>query len=146
MIEIHADGSCRGNPGPMSAVVIIDDFGTEIKRMIRDLGEGTNNIAEYGAVKIAMEWLRDNNISGAVIFTDSKLVAEQLNGNYKVTAVHLMETFKYCKELMHRYNITVKWVARNWNKAGILADRIGRSKLWQVCSSPYEAKHEGSNG
>lgn len=124
-IEIYVDGSCRGNPGPMKAIVLIDCGGTE-KEIIKDLGSGTNNIAEYEAVKIAMDWLKQNNVMGARIFTDSKLVVEQLRGRYAVRAAHLMNTFKYCRELMHLYNITVDWLPRDTNKAGILADRLRR--------------------
>ena len=52
---IHADGSCRGNPGPMAIGVSIQDTGVEVSTISRVIGDGTSNVAEYRA---AIEGLR----------------------------------------------------------------------------------------
>ena len=78
--EIYVDGACSGNPGPTRIAVFSEDFG--IKTVLDD-GNGTNNIAEYHALIYALaiaQHLEDN----VVIKSDSKLVVEQVNGNWKV--------------------------------------------------------------
>ena len=78
--EIYVDGACSGNPGKSRIAVYSDDFDL---RIVNDVGEGTNNIAEYRALIYALaiaQHLEDD----IVIKSDSKLVVEQVNGNWKV--------------------------------------------------------------
>lgn len=87
MLIIYADGSCRGNPGPMAIGVSIQDNeadGVEIETISTLIGDGTNNIAEYRA---AIEGLRRAYELGAKdveLRMDSELVIKQIEGIYKV--------------------------------------------------------------
>lgn len=89
---IYADGSCRGNPGPMAIGVSIQDNGKELETISttiadgasRSVSEGTNNVAEYRA---AIEGLRKAYDLGATdieLRMDSELVVRQILGQYKV--------------------------------------------------------------
>lgn len=95
---IHTDGGARGNPGPGAVgAVIKTENGQLLFEISQRLGKTTNNIAEYTAVVVALEWLRDNQAGGnrqeAIVqfFLDSKLVVNQINGLYKVKENHLRE-------------------------------------------------------
>lgn len=87
---IFADGGSRGNPGPAgSGAVVRDEKGKTVLEVSEYLGTTTNNVAEYTAVLRALERLavhiegktKDAEVS---VFMDSKLVVEQMNGNWKV--------------------------------------------------------------
>ena len=82
--EVYVDGASRGNPGESGiGVLIISENGA--RREIRKyLGRGTNNEAEYGAMIEALIHLSDEKSREATIHTDSQLVANQMNGNWKV--------------------------------------------------------------
>ncbi len=89
---IYTDGASRGNPGPASyGFTISDGEGKLIYEEGRYIGVATNNVAEYTAVLEALRWIKEN-VSDKVnleFFADSKLVAEQLSGRYRIKAVHL---------------------------------------------------------
>lgn len=84
--EVYIDGASRGNPGESGiGVLVIRGDGT--RREIRKyLGKGTNNEAEYKALIEALGRLSDEKSpeTGIRIHTDSQLVANQMNGLWKV--------------------------------------------------------------
>ncbi len=85
-VIIYTDGGARGNPGPAAAgAVIIDDKNkTELKKYLGD--NLTNNWAEYEAVLLALAEAKKIGLVGRAIEfrCDSKLVVEQISGNWKV--------------------------------------------------------------
>jgi len=85
-IIIYTDGGARGNPGPAGAgAVIIDGERTfEFKKYLGD--HQTNNWAEYEAVFLALEEAKRRGMAGrdVEIRMDSKLVVEQVSGNWKI--------------------------------------------------------------
>ncbi len=93
VLTIYTDGASRGNPGPASyGFSITDGEGKVLYEEGKTLGITTNNVAEYTAVLRAIEYVKEkfNGESLALNFyMDSKLVAEQLSGNYKIKSPHL---------------------------------------------------------
>jgi ribonuclease HI len=91
-LNIYCDGGSRGNPGPSaSAFVLKDGAGNLREKRGKFLGLATNNEAEYQAVILALEFLVENPICEAGqkklsinFYLDSKLVASQINGLFKV--------------------------------------------------------------
>ena len=89
---IYTDGASRGNPGPASYGFTISN---KNKKLVyeegRFIGKTTNNVAEYTAVLEAFKWIKKHIKEDVKIelYADSKLVAEQLSGRYKVKASHL---------------------------------------------------------
>lgn len=83
------DGACRGNPGPAGAGVYIEFPDGRRLRAARDLGRGTNNIAELTAVLLGLElledagWLPDNT---ARVLTDSTYGIGVLQTGWKAKA------------------------------------------------------------
>ncbi|OGG04109.1 hypothetical protein A2Z33_03015 [Candidatus Gottesmanbacteria bacterium RBG_16_52_11] len=97
--RIHTDGGARGNPGPAAIGVIISGSGSQTNpglqvrvRHSAFIGETTNNVAEYTAVREALyrfkEILSEKKLDPesvrVVFFLDSTLVVNQLNGTFKV--------------------------------------------------------------
>ncbi len=85
-VIIYTDGGARGNPGQAGAgAVIIDGDKTyELKKYLGD--DLTNNWAEYEAVILALAEAKKLGFSGRELEVrmDSKLVVEQVLGNWKI--------------------------------------------------------------
>lgn len=99
---VYTDGASRGNPGHASYGFTISD---ETRKLIYEegkyIGITTNNVAEYTAVLEALRWIKEN-ISESVeveLYADSKLVAEQLSGKWKIKHPNLKPLFEKIKIL-----------------------------------------------
>ena len=88
---IYCDGGSRGNPGPSALGVSIQTpDGDEIEGIGETIGTGTNNFAEYSAVIKALERAASLGARKVHIRSDSKLLVEQLRGNYKIKSPNLI--------------------------------------------------------
>lgn len=125
-ITIYCDGGSRGNPGPAaSAFVVVDDGKVKYKES-KYLGIETNNVAEYTAVLLAIEWLaKQSKIKKEeiTINLDSQLVERQLNDHYKVKNQRLKKLFDQIKLLMLNYNLLIKY-KWNYRVHNTLADNL----------------------
>ncbi|MGH2784265.1 MAG: reverse transcriptase-like protein [Actinomycetota bacterium] len=84
-VVAFCDGGARGNPGPAGIGVSIKDArGKVVAEISEAIGHATNNVAEYTAVKRALERAAELGANEAEIVSDSKLLVEQLNGRYRV--------------------------------------------------------------
>lgn len=84
---IYTDGGARNNPGPAGAGAVILDGDTVVSEIKKFLGEKqTNNWAEYEAVYLALTEAKKMGFAGRPVEVrlDSKLIAEQLMGNWKI--------------------------------------------------------------
>jgi ribonuclease HI len=112
-------------------VVIEDDQGMRLRGLCRYLGITTNNEAEYEALieglKAAAEWKPDR----LEVFLDSRLVAEQVNGTYRVKEPRLQALYQKAKELLGEFgDVEIKHVERERNKgADALANRAIDEKV-----------------
>lgn len=85
-VIIYTDGGARGNPGPAGAGIVIKD-GAQTFEHKKYLGNPqTNNWAEYEAVAIALQEAKAHGLTGREVEVrmDSKLVVEQISGNWKI--------------------------------------------------------------
>ena len=82
---INGDGGSRGNPGPAASGIVFSlPDGQVLGEYNRYLGHTTNNQAEYDAVILALENISKYPAENYHFYMDSKLVVEQLSGNWKV--------------------------------------------------------------
>jgi ribonuclease HI len=115
---IHTDGGARGNPGPAATGIVIEFPGKKIEKGYF-LGTATNNVAEYSAVKQALEFLLKEMERGEVaFFLDSELVVKQLTGVYKIKDHTLQKLAGDIQSKMKEWGrvITFTHVPRNQNK------------------------------
>ena len=87
--KVFCDGASRSNPGEAAIGVSIQIDGKEIHTISKVIGVASNNEAEYLALESALEYCIKNNFMNLEIFLDSKLVVEQVNGNFKVKSNNL---------------------------------------------------------
>jgi ribonuclease HI len=84
------DGAARGNPGPAGAGVFVEpEHGRPALEFYEPLGSTTNNVAEYRALLLALERAEYAGADEVEIRSDSRLLVEQLRGNFKIRAEHL---------------------------------------------------------
>ena len=87
--KVFCDGASRSNPGEAAIGVSIESEEREIFTISKAIGVASNNEAEYLALESALDYCVKNNYLNLEVFLDSKLVVEQVNGNYKVKSNNL---------------------------------------------------------
>ena len=87
--KVFCDGASRSNPGEAAIGVSIEFDEREIFTISKAIGVASNNEAEYLALESALDYCVKNNYLNLEVFLDSKLVVEQVNGNYKVKSNNL---------------------------------------------------------
>lgn len=126
----YIDGASRGNPGPASAGVVIQDgAGKEIATVSQRIGHATNNIAEYAGLIFAMQKALSLGLKELEIRTDSELLARQWSGEYKIKEESLKLLNVFVRNLKGYFtSVSVKHVPREQNK---LADAQANRALDQ---------------
>jgi ribonuclease HI len=127
---IYSDGGSRGNPGPSaSGFVIINEAGEVVTEGGAYLGITTNNVAEYQAVYLGLERAQEMGVRVVDFRMDSLLVANQMNGIYKIKHPDLAIIHHRIKELATKFDkVTFSHVRREYNK---LADGVVNKVLDQ---------------
>ncbi len=83
--KVYIDGASKGNPGPSGiGVLILDEQEKEIKKISEKIDDTTNNVAEYKSLLRAIIECQKLSFSSVHFFTDSQLLARQINGMYKI--------------------------------------------------------------
>ena len=125
--EVYVDGASRGNPGE-SGIGVLVIRGNGSRREIRKyLGKGTNNEAEYKALIEALGYLSDEKSRETRIHTDSLLVANQMNGLWKVKDPKLRVLHAEAKKLASRFTgIKIEHIPRERNAE---ADRLANEAI-----------------
>jgi ribonuclease HI len=133
-VIIYTDGGARGNPGPSAiGVYITDAAGAVIKEHKQTIGNATNNYAEYQAVIVALDILRQLYGEATTdmefeLRLDSELVKKQLTGEYRVKEPSLMPLYMavHNERVDNFPHLTLTHVRREHNKE---ADRLVNEAL-----------------
>jgi len=120
---VYTDGGARGNPGPAGiGVVVYDENKKLLKQYKKFIGHATNNQAEYQAVILALEKVKELKVSEIDFFLDSELVVNQLKGEYRVKDKDLGSLFVKIWNLSQNFQkIKYRHVPRAENH---LADKL----------------------
>lgn len=138
-IEVYSDGACRGNPGISSAGIELYVDGKKTGERKRFLGKATNNQAEWEAVILAIDSIYFTNLlhketggqdvkseTKVTFYTDSKLVANQINGKWGAKKDHLKGYIREFKKMMEDYEYEAEHIPREENQR---ADELANEKL-----------------
>ena len=127
-VVIEADGGSRGNPGPAAygALVKDADTGRVLAEEGTTIGVASNNVAEYSGLIAGLK-MADQVAPGADIEVrmDSKLVVEQMSGNWKIKHPDMRPLAMEANRLAP-FGTTYTWVPREQNKH---ADRLANEAL-----------------
>jgi ribonuclease HI len=130
-LTIYTDGASRNNPGESGAGVYILKDGEPYEQIARYLGTTTNNIAEYTAAIIGLEYAVAAGARRVNLFADSELMVKQLNGQYKVKNEGLKPLHTKATALIARIgSVAVHYIPREKNKdADALANKAIDEKI-----------------
>jgi ribonuclease HI len=123
MIEVLIDGCCYPvNPGGTACTgYVIKRKGQTIAKGSKIVGKGkgmTNNVAEYKALIAVLEEIKRRRLHNEeiIIKSDSQLLVNQMNGNWKVKSQLLYPLYREAKKRAANYNLTIKWIPRELNE------------------------------
>jgi ribonuclease HI/probable phosphoglycerate mutase len=126
--QLFCDGGSRGNPGIAGAgFVIYDDQKNEIARGGKFCEIQTNNFAEYTSLLVGLEEAVKLDISHLEVFMDSKLVVEQMAGNWKVKNINIKPLFEKAKSVADHFEV-LKFQHIPREKNGV-ADKIANEVM-----------------
>ena len=130
-LTIYSDGASRNNPGEAGAGVYILKDGAPVDGLARYLGTTTNNIAEYTAAIMGLEYAVEAGARSVKLFADSELLVKQINGQYKVKNEGLKPLHGKVKELIAKLgSVEVQYIPRERNKeADALANKAIDEKI-----------------
>ena len=127
-VVIEADGASRGNPGPAAygALVKDADSGRVLAEDGTAIGTASNNVAEYRGLIAGLTMAQAVAPEAEVeVRMDSKLVVEQMSGNWKIKHPDMKPLALEAKRLAP-FGTSYTWVARERNKH---ADRLANEAL-----------------
>lgn len=126
MNTLYFDGACAPiNPGGHMGmgVVIKDENGNTIHTMRRQImaeefpAQTSNNVAEYMALQMGLEWCIKSNIKEVHVKGDSQLVIKQMRGEFKIKSGAYKEKALETKEYIKQFdNITFELIKRELNQ------------------------------
>ncbi|MDQ4149743.1 MAG: reverse transcriptase-like protein [Actinomycetota bacterium] len=121
--RLFTDGGARGNPGPagLGAVLVAPD-GSVLREVARGIGWATNNVAEYQGLIEGLLIAQAFSVDELNVFMDSRLVVEQMRGNFKVKHPGLKPLHEKARELAASFKrIRFHAIPRSQN---VHADRL----------------------
>src|SRR6185312_973878 len=125
---VEADGGSRGNPGRAAygALVKNADTGEVLAEEGTTLGVASNNVAEYRGLIAGLTMAAEIAPDAAIeVRMDSKLVVEQMSGNWKIKHPDMRPLAMEANRLAP-FGTTYTWVPRVQNQH---ADRLANEAL-----------------
>ncbi|XP_039134963.1 uncharacterized protein Mb2253c-like isoform X2 [Dioscorea cayenensis subsp. rotundata] len=114
---LEFDGASKGNPGKSGAGVILRaQDGSVVSRIRQGLGFVTNNVAEYQALILGLNYALSRGFMHIVVRGDSQLVCMQVQGRWQTKNQNMAELCKVVKQLKERFiSFQINHVLREFN-------------------------------
>jgi probable phosphoglycerate mutase len=127
-VVVEADGGSRGNPGPAAYGAVLKDAatGAVLGEDGTRIGVASNNVAEYSGLVAGLRLAAELAPGAAIeVRMDSKLVVEQMSGNWKIKHPDMRDLAAQASDLAPA-GTTYTWVPREQNGH---ADRLANEAL-----------------
>jgi len=130
MITIFFDGLCRPkNPGGVATYgYVVYKDGKKVKTGNGVIGSGagmTNNVAEYSALKQAVEWAGQHCPNDELLIKgDSQLVIHQMNGTWQVHSETSKKFVPAIRRLLEGRKTSFVWIPREQNTEADLLSNL----------------------
>lgn len=136
-LVIHFDGGSRGNPGPASAGVVIQDAdtGKPVHEAGYFLGKHTNNVAEYQGLLRSLEQAQKLGGTTLAIYSDSELLVRQVNREYRVKSPDLKPLYEKAVKLLGGF--------KSWKVTHVRRDKNARADELANLAMDYQADVTG---
>nr|KYP57612.1 Uncharacterized protein Mb2253c family [Cajanus cajan] len=145
---MHVDGSSN-DQGSGAGIILESPSGITLEQSLHFDFRASNNQAEYKALLAGMRLAAEMGVTKITCWTDSKVVAEQVNDNFQVKDANLLKYYHLFRGMSNQFQeIQVKHTSRGSNKrADQLArlassrkpDNFGRQYIW---SCPPQASYK----
>ena len=114
---MYFDGSCTQNAAKAGIINIDPMDAHHCYSFLLDYQDTTNNRAEYKALIIGLEILIELGATEVEVFSDSKLVINQLNGEYKCKHITMAGYYLATTQLLSYWGaeISVSHIPRELN-------------------------------
>ena len=124
-LTVEADGGSRGNPGVAGYGALVRDTetGALLAERAEPLGIASNNVAEYRGLVAGLKAARAIDPGAEVrVRMDSKLVVEQMSGNWKIKHQDMRRLALEAQEVARSIaaaggSVTYEWIPRSENAA-----------------------------
>ncbi|MBC8389475.1 MAG: ribonuclease HI family protein [Actinobacteria bacterium] len=138
-LKIYFDGGSRGNPGPSAVgAVIYDNKGNIIEKLSSYIGKYTNNMAEYFALDKVLDLLDKYNVNKIILFTDSKLVHNQIKKIWKIKDKNILKIYMNINKKLSKYSLVdLRLISRDKNKEA--------DKMVNLALDKKELSYEGES-
>ena len=115
---VRADGGARGNPGAAAFGAVVYENGKVIKEIFETIGIASNNVAEYRGLIAGLNAVHSLDPNGHILVEmDSKLVIEQMSGNWKIKHPDMRTLAKQARDIHDPKLVKYKWIPRGENSA-----------------------------
>lgn len=129
-IRIQFDGGSRGNPGKAGSGVVVMNNRQQRWEGYKYLGDmKTNNEAEYEGLIMGLQYVIHHGLGDKAIMIqgDSKLVINQLSGEWTCHSTNLIEKYNRAKALLQQCDkVTLSWIPRDKNQH---ADKLSNDAM-----------------
>jgi probable phosphoglycerate mutase len=113
---VYADGGSRGNPGPAAFGAVVYEADKVLIEIAEKIGVATNNVAEYRGLIAGLEAAHKIDPEAQIeARLDSKLVVEQMSGNWKMRNPGMRELALQAKKIHSPELLKFVWVPREAN-------------------------------
>ena len=116
-IEVFCDGASRGQgqkkTGEAACATVVYKNRKKVAQFARGLGRRTNNEAEYEAVIAALLICSMSDFLDPIIYTDSAVVANHINGKWKCRNKTLLPLLMTVQDIAEEYKFRIVQVPRN---------------------------------
>lgn len=131
---LRFDGACNPNPGPMGIGYLLSFETRELVRVGAQIGQGTNNRAEYEALLSGMRHALKLGLWNLEVRGDSMLAMRQMTGEWKPKDTQIKKLHAKCSNLARLFaRIRFQHVPREHNMD---ADALSRKLVFEEPSLP----------
>lgn len=130
-VTIYVDGASRGNPGPAGiGYHIVNVDGSTLEQGGEFIGFATSRVAEYYAMRSAVDRALELGFKSAHFIADSLMVINQLNGIFTVKNQDIMPIYRDIQSKISKFDaVSFSHVPRSQNQvadreANLAIDRI----------------------
>ncbi len=124
-VYIWCDGAAMPNPGPAGAGYVVVGDGVRLLGS-EALGDATNNVAEYTAVRNALRAAADAGATSAYVRMDSSVVVGHLTGTSRARDERLIQLKGEVEEQKARYKKGGVRFARIRREQNGVADQLAK--------------------
>lgn len=126
----YVDGGSHGNPGPAGIGVVIESSNGQRIRIAKWIGRHDNNVAEYAALLVALQYALELKATALHVFSDSEVVVRQMKGEYACRSPRLYSLNWVCQKLARSLQFSIAHIRRQDNaEANGLANSAVRRRF-----------------